>query len=114
MRSIHINPITMTHKYSDKIIGIWKFSDKIAPETLAEIAEKWVHEDPRYERLYVRKVSKDQHGIGFEYRAYEDSDSEKCKQTYDDYLQGMTDKLKREFGNDLVGWDLSSSAIVVK
>ena len=65
------------------------------------------------EHLYIRQVSKDQYGIGFEYRAYEGSDSE-SKKAYDDYFQSTTYKLKREFGNDLVGWDISSSSIVVK
>lgn len=101
-------------KYSDKIIGIWKFSGKISPETLAETAEKWATDDSRYEHLYVRKVSKDQHGIGFEYRAYEGSDSKDHEQTYNEYFEKTSDKLKREFGNDLAGWDLSSSSIVVK
>lgn len=104
----------MSHTYSDKIIGIWKFADKISPETLAETAENWAAEDPRYEHLYIRKVSKDQHGIGFEYRAYDGNDSENQKQAYSEYFDRMTDKLKREFGNDLVGWDISSSSIIVK
>ncbi|KND48882.1 MAG: hypothetical protein AB200_00445 [Parcubacteria bacterium C7867-005] len=104
----------MPHKSSDKIIGIWKFSHKVSPETLAEVAEKWATEDSRYEHLYVRQVSKDQHGIGFEYRAYEGIDSENHKQSYDEYFEKTTDKLKREFGNDLAGWDISSSSYVIK
>lgn len=104
----------MDKDYSNKIIGIWKFSYKITPETLKEVAEKWAKEDSRYEHLYVRQVSKDQFGIGFEYRAYDEEDSDAQKKFYDDYFEKTTDKLKREFGNDLAGWDLSSRAYIIK
>lgn len=64
--------------------------------------------------LYARQVSKNQHGIGFKYRAYEGLDSENQKQAYDDYFEKMTDRLKKEFGNDSAGWDISSRAYVIK
>lgn len=104
----------MEKTYNDKIVGIWKFSNKITPEKLVEVAEQWAKEDQRYEHLYVRQVSKNQHGIGFEYRAYEGKDPKEDEQAYDDYFENMTDKLKREFGNDLAGWDISSRSYSIK
>ena len=104
----------MEKDYSNKIIGIWKFSSKITPEALKEVAEKWAREDSKYEHLYVRQTSKDQHGIGFEYKAYEGEDADAQKQAYDDYFEQMTDRLKKEFGNDLAGWDISSRAYIIK
>jgi hypothetical protein len=91
------------------IMGIWKFNDRIPREQLAELAQKWAAEDPNYKQLYVRQTSKDQHGIGFSYERADDT-----KESYDEYFDRTSDTLKRQFGNDLVGWDLSSSATVIK
>ena len=91
------------------IMGLWKFSDKISQKDLGEIAEKWA-EDPKYLQLYIRKVSKDQNGIGFTY----DLGTDKNDEAYKAYHDKTTDFLKRKFGNDLAGWDLGSAVWVIK
>jgi len=90
---------------------MWKFDSKISVEDLGEIAKQWSKEDENYIQLYIREVSKDQMGIGFTYRLAEDRDA---KEAYRAYFNKTTDFLKRKFGNDLVGWDISSSVWVIK
>lgn len=93
------------------LIGLWKFSQKISKEELGEVAEQWAKEDSNYLQLYVRKVSKDQTGIGFTYKLPDDADT---KQVHDEYLDRVSDKLKRQFGNDLAGWDMASPVWIIK
>lgn len=90
--------------------GLWKFSDKVPTKDLNEFTQQWA-EDENYLQLYIRKVSKDQMGIGFTYRLPESGDD---KKNYDAFFLSATDKLKRTFGNDLVGWDVSSTTWVIK
>jgi len=90
--------------------GLWKFSDKVSTKELNDFAQQWVA-DENYLQLYIRKVSKDQMGIGFTYRLPESEDD---KAIYDEFFNDTTDKLKRAFGNDLVGWDVSSTTWIIK
>lgn len=91
------------------ISGLWKFRDGISVEKLGEVAEKWAAEDPNYLRLYIRKCSKDQYGIGFEYQVKEGTEKEQ-----NEYFERVSDGLKRQFGNDLVGWDFALPTWFVK
>jgi len=92
------------------ITGLWKFSDRISVEQLVEVAKKWA-EDPKYLQLYIRKCSKDQYGIGF---MYDYSHQESSQGQNAEYMNPITDSLKRQFGNDLVGWDISSPTWIIK
>ena len=92
------------------IMGLWKFSEKISKDELVELAQKWAEEDKNYLQLYVRKASKDQNGIGFTYKVA-NSD---VKETHDEYFEKTSDYLKKKFGNDLAGWDISSPVIIIK
>lgn len=101
----------MMKGYKNYVMGLWKFSDRISTEQLEEVAKKWAAEDPNYLRLYVRKCSKDQFGIGFTYKLpYEESEEGQMKE----YMDPVSDKLKRQFGNDLVGWDIASPVWIIK
>lgn len=91
------------------IMGIWKFSDKIPVEDLVKLAQKWADEDKNYLQLYVRKVSKDQFGIGFTY----DIKGRDNKEAHDEYFDKVSDSLKRQFGNDLAGWDIATGPYVI-
>lgn len=105
--------VTLNEERDDKesiITGIFKFDHKVTIDELKEVAEEWA-KDPKYLQLYIRKVSKDQYGIGFMYDNKENPGDEK---SYEEYFNKTTDMLKRKFGNDLRGWDLSSSTIVIK
>ena len=95
-------------KDDNLISGLWKFNDKVGEESLIEVAKEWAI-DEKYTQLYVRKTSKDQLGIGFVYARGDGS-----KKTYEDYFDATSDALKRKFGNDLAGWDIASSTIVIK
>ena len=93
------------------IMGLWKFSDRISVAELEEVTKKWATEDPRYLQLYIRKCSKDQYGIGFTYKL--DGESEKDRM-HNEYMNPVSDLLKRQFGNDLVGWDISNPVWIIK
>ena len=92
------------------IIGLWKFSDKVSVRELVEVAKKWAA-DPKYLQLYVRQCSKDQYGIGF---TYDYTHQESTEGQNKEYMDPVMDSLKRQFGNDLVGWDVSSPAWIIK
>jgi len=89
-------------------MGLWKFRDRVSVEDLCSLAERWAAEDPSYLQLYVRKVSKDQYGIGFAYQLPAD------KPGHSEYFERVSDQLKKLFGNDLVGWDIASPVRVIK
>ena len=93
------------------ITGLWKFSDRVSVEQLQEVAKKWGNEDPKYLNLYVRKCSKDQYAIGF---SYDYSHQESTEKQNSEYMNPVMDSLKRQFGNDLVGWDISSPTWIIK
>jgi len=93
------------------ITGLWKFSSKVPVEQLEEVAKKWAAEDPKYLQLYVRKCSKDQYGIGF---MYDYTHQESSEGQNKEYMDPLMDSLKRQFGNDLVGWDVSSPTWIIK
>ena len=94
-------------KTKSLVVGLWKFHERISEKGLAEMAEEWATDD-RYSHLYVRKVSKDQLGIGFTY------DAGGTKEGHDEYFDLTSDQLKRKFGNDLVGWDIASTNRLIK
>lgn len=114
----HSFSFTMYKAYHDKnwIIGLWKFNDRVPKEELCDLASKWA-DDQNYIQLYVRKVSKDQNGIGFTYQ-YETvggpDNAENQKKAFDEYIEKNKDILLKKFGISLVGWDIASSAISIK
>ncbi len=89
------------------ICGMWKFRDVLTPEILLDIAERWEKEDNRYIDLHVRRCSKNQMGIGFKYEL-------RLNQTFEGFVEIITDFLKRNHGNNFVGWDISEKTWVVK
>ncbi len=94
-------------KMNSLIMGLWKFHNKVSENALIEIAEEWA-KDENYVQLYIRKVSKDQSGIGFAYKG------DGTKEGHDKYFDITSDQLKRRFGNDLVGWDIASTSTLIK
>ncbi|OGC47435.1 hypothetical protein A2886_03360 [candidate division WWE3 bacterium RIFCSPHIGHO2_01_FULL_42_13] len=88
--------------------GLWKFHESVPLEVLQEVAEEWA-KDERYKYLYIRWASKDQRAIGF---TYEKEDG--AKGTHEKFFEEITDKLKKKFGNSLVGWDVSSTTYTIK
>ncbi|MBP7928081.1 hypothetical protein KAZ57_02955 [Patescibacteria group bacterium] len=89
------------------IMGLWKFHERVGNKDLLEVANEWAS-DEKYVQIYIRKVSKDQYGIGFAY------ESEGTKESQGAYMDATSDTLKRKFGNDLVGWDIATTAQLVK
>ncbi len=88
-------------------MGLWKFDQRVGREVLVEVAKDWAS-DENYVQLYIRKVSKDQNGIGFAYT------TDGSEEAHDTYFSKTSDQLKRKFGNDLVGWDMASTVTVIK
>ena len=89
------------------VMGLWKFHERVGEHDLIEVANEW-SKDEKYINLYIRKVSKDQLGIGFAYAG------EGTKESQDEYFDRTSDQLKRKFGNDMVGWDISSTSTLIK
>ncbi len=94
-------------KSKSLLIGLWKFREGVPFESLIKMAEKWA-QDENYLQVYIRKVSKDQNGIGFVYT------HDGTKDYQDEYFDQTSDQLKREFGNGLVGWDIASTTNLIK
>ncbi|MBI2065329.1 MAG: hypothetical protein HYT62_04765 [Candidatus Yanofskybacteria bacterium] len=91
-------------------MGLWKFSDRVTIEQLIELAKK-AADNPKYLQVYIRKCSKDQYGIGF---TYDYSDREPTEGQNKEYMDPVMDSLKKQFGNDLVGWDIASPTWIIK
>lgn len=92
------------------VSGLWKFRSSITHEQLEELARQWLEEDPAYTQLFIRKCSTDQNGIGFMYQLPEGDE----KELYREYFEKTSDTLKRAFGNDLAGWDISCPTWILK
>ncbi len=89
------------------ILGLWKFDQRVNNKDLLEVANEWAKDD-NYIQLYIRRVSKDQYGIGFACK------HDGTKEQQDDYHFRTSDYLRRKFGNDLAGWDIGSTDQLVK
>lgn len=69
----------------------------------------------RYEHILVRKNQDGNCVIQFVYEFVEDRMDRpplrlvEMEKKYTQWLFSMTDRMKRRFGNDLVGWDISPS-----
>jgi hypothetical protein len=91
---------------ADVVTGIWKFDRTVDPTTLVSYALELKKNNPGlFRHLYVRGCSKGQFGIGFQFElVFED---------HKKFHHRMTDQLRRKFGNDFVGWDLSSPTWII-
>src|SRR5512135_813342 len=89
------------------VLGLWKFNRNVSNKELLGLAEEWAKDD-KYIHLYIRGASKDQDGVGFAY------DAGGTQEGHDEYFERTSDYLKRKFGNDLVGWDMSSTNQLIK
>lgn len=97
------------NKKQDLFTGIFKFDDaKVSKQELADFGEELAKDD-NFIMLYVRKASKDQLGLGFSY-IYDGGKQE----SFADKSEEFKDMLYKKFGTAFVGWDLSSSTIVIK
>ncbi len=95
--------------YTNKIRGYLKFSDdRVTIEQLEEFAKELAN-DPKFLSVYIRKVSRDQHGIGF----IVDIDAND-QETSDSFNEELKDKAYKKFGTGLVGWDISNRFILIK
>lgn len=101
------------------ISGMWKFKDSVQLERLAAVARSWSKgkDGANYSDIHIRKCSKDQYGIGFKYSVAHlmtTNEGWEWEHEYKRFFHKMTDQLKRMFGNDFVGWDVSSSTWIIK
>jgi len=71
------------------------------------VTNEWA-KDEKYLQVYIRKVSKNQEGIGFVY------DAGGTKKGQENYFDKTSDYLKRRFGNDLAGWDIATTNQLIK
>lgn len=87
---------------SNTIAGLWKFGTGVTRSDLIEIAKSWVFASGghSYRRIEVRLYSPTKYAIDFCYAL--GAESQKS------FVHRMSDKLRRQFGNNLVGWDIGS------
>ncbi len=89
--------------------GYLKFSDKrVSLEELQEFAQELTN-DPRFISIYIRKVSNDQHGLGFITNV-----DTSTKELSDSFFDEIKDIAYRKFGTGVAGWDMASSYILIK
>lgn len=91
------------------ICGLWKFKETVDPDLMEEVAEEFA-KDPHYVHVYIRKVSKDQYGIGVSYV----SDRQVTSEVHDKFMEEQKDMLYKRFGVGLVGWDFANTTKVFK
>lgn len=117
-----IVPNTDEWKCDDTIVsGLWKFSSIVTLEQLQEVVAEWrrAGQHDMWEEFYIRGVDRNGAlGIGFRYRLCSAVDGmlltpKKLDQMKSMFFHRITDQLKRRFGNDLVGWDISRSIWVL-
>jgi hypothetical protein len=89
--------------------GYLKFSNsKISLDEIKKFAEE-LTQDPRFISVYIRKVSSDQHGIGF--IANVDTSTQELSTQFFDEIKDIAYK---KFGTGVAGWDMASSYILIK
>jgi hypothetical protein len=88
--------------------GYIKFSSKVSLEELQSFAQE-LASDQRFISIYIRKVSKDQFGLGFvtniEILTQESSDT---------FFDEIRDIAYRKFGTGVAGWDMADWYILIK
>jgi len=90
------------YERKDVVSGIWKFRETVSIKTLGEVVSNWIkHDGIGYIDIHIRKCSRNQYGIVFQYLLTNDS--------YESFFERTTDRLKLRFGNDFVGWDVTTS-----
>ncbi|MCK5285857.1 MAG: hypothetical protein KAJ58_01370 [Candidatus Pacebacteria bacterium] len=98
----------MSYLYDDIESGLLRFREKVFPQKLVEVALEWTTEAKgTWVDLHVRKCSKGQFGIGFKYIKPKEESSE-------EFVERITDSLKRQFGNDFIGHDISHETWMIK
>lgn len=93
----------------DTFAGMWKFRSAVSRDQLVAIAEDWKLASPdNYVELYVRawNSNPDRFAICFRYQRLGGPDMRK-------YIHHTSDLLRRTFGNELVGWDISEPITVI-
>lgn len=99
-------------KHADRIIvaGTFKFRD--APNIKNQVISfgcNWLTSDEEnIVHLYVREADKKQVALGFTYRLPQGQTD------HQPFFEKITDRLKRHFGNDYVGWDVSSPVAILR
>ena len=89
--------------------GVFKFSNKINPEMLADFLRDTWASDPAFLELSIRGCDGEKkHGIVFKYRHAGD------KEGFARFMDLCCGRLTRVFHKDFVGWDASSSTYVIK
>ncbi len=100
----------------DVAAGYFRFRGRISPERLTVYFQNIQESrDYRYEQMFIRKSGRDENTLSFVccYGPQGWPDEEARKAKYNEFYEFITDNLKRQFGNDFVGWDISGSIKVV-
>lgn len=88
--------------------GYLKFSPRVDIVDIENFAKELAADD-RFTSVYIRKVSKDQNGIGFITTI--NTSKEKA---FDAFSEEIKDRAMKKFGTGLAGWDMASSYFLVK
>jgi hypothetical protein len=88
--------------------GYLKFSSRVDSIDIENFAKE-LAADPRFTSVYIRKVSKDQSGIGFITKV---NTSE--QELFDIFADELKDRVMKQFGTGFAGWDMASSYFLIK
>jgi hypothetical protein len=88
------------------VSGLWRFSN-VFVEEVVDFARQWKETEPEAcRRVSVRKCSKEQLGVDFEYQL-------PGGETFEQFVYRLTDRLKRRFGNQYLGYDVSGTTWLI-
>lgn len=92
--------LEVTMNTSNCIAGLWKFGIGITHGELIEVVKSFIFDTDgsRYRRIDIRLYSPTKYAIDFCYALGDTSVKV--------FVHRVSDKLRRQFGNDLVGWDI--------
>ncbi|MBX4199060.1 hypothetical protein KW800_02170 [Candidatus Parcubacteria bacterium] len=98
----------LTNRQDDIVSGEIRFRASIHASELMSLIGKMKENDKKegYLNLYVRPGEKGENFVGFQYELAEGETEKK-------FLYKLTDRLKRQYGNDCMGWSISSPTWVL-
>ena len=98
-------------------IGLWRFRSSVDPQELCAVAKEWVTDkngETYMSGIDIRRSSRDEWVMqfGVDLSSESETNSEK-QQKFEKFIYKTSDQLRRRFGNDLLGWDITSSAFYI-
>jgi uncharacterized RmlC-like cupin family protein len=98
-------------------IGLWRFRSSLDPQELCAVAKEWLagkNGETHMSGIDIRRSSRDEWVMQFAVDLSNGSETTQEKeQKFEKFIYKTSDQLRRRFGNDLLGWDITSSAFYI-